>query len=247
MSTPHNYLRIGALVALALSFPTLAFAAVFPTPLSTVRAVNLKATLQVDGVPVKSPAVVGANADFTIVWSSQGVGCVSNWSPDTLPASGSSVGSITENRQFVITCYGRGAAQSANLQVNVGVTDLSIPSLAITNLRKVKTAGTYVADAHTLKATLRNLGKLAAAVPFRVQFELSNDGSTNWVALGDYAVAGLAGSATAALEHEWHSTAGVAKVYLRACADKTEKVAESNETNNCSRILGPYAFAAKPL
>ncbi|MDO8619862.1 MAG: CARDB domain-containing protein [bacterium] len=218
----------------------------FDGPFPTISAINLKATVQIGGQPVKSPALVGANSNFTINWTAvDGARCVSNWSDSSLPAKGSSAGSITTSRSFVITCYAPGAAQTARLQVNVGTTDLLVSSFSASGLKVSRKKGFYVAGPFILKASVRNAGKLGTSLPVRVRFEESQNGTTGWVASGESVISRVNGNGTVQIEPLSRvGNAGVDTRYYRVCVDTERKVDESNETNNCSKSIGPYSFIA---
>lgn len=239
--------RLGLLLVGTL-MPFLAFATPFPAPLPTIKQVGLQLSVQVGGKSVKSPAVVAANTDFSVAWKSQGVGCVGDWTGDTLPPTGSVSGSITANRTFIVTCFGRGAAQSAKAQVNVGVADLTVSSFSAAGLKGAKgQRGTFTAGPFTLKASVRNFGKLPIATPFKVKLQESENGTSNWTSAAEQTVPALGGGATLRLD-EWprQGNAGAATRHYQVCVDTENKVSESKEDNNCSKVLGPYSFVAAP-
>ncbi len=227
-----------------LTLPLFVFGATFPGPFPVLKSVNLKLGLQVNGQPVKSPAIVGAGKDFSVVWSSaEGARCMSNWNDSSLEAKGASVGSITASRAFVVTCFAPGAAQTASVQVVVGTTDLSVVSLSATGFKSAKKKGVYTAGHYVLKASVRNSGKLGTPVPFRVRFEESADGKAGWVASGEEVIPPLRGGGTAKIpELQRTGNAGTEPRYYRVCVDTERKVEESNEGNNCSKVIGPYSF-----
>lgn len=217
-----------------------------------VKAVNLKATIQIAGAPVKSPVVIAAEKEFTIVWKSAGNGCISNWDEELLPASGSAVGAVSKSRALVITCYGRGAAQTATLQVNVGVADLSIGAFSVTGLKAAKgKKGFYLTgsggeDDHApfiLKATVKNLGKLPVGKSFKVEYLESTDGLDSFVSIVERTVDNIGSGSTLALEEIPRlGNPNGDKSYYKVCVDAEEEVEESKEDNNCSKVLGPYSF-----
>ena len=246
MSPTHASSFLAALFGLALLLPGVALAAPFPVPLPVIKTISLETSLQIQGVQARSPAVVAANTDFTIVWSSSGVGCVSNWSPDVLPASGSVTGSLTANRTFVITCYGLGAAQTARFRAIVGSSDLVVPAISITGLKSSRDiAGSYFAGKYTLHAAVRNAGNLPVAATFANQYQVRSGETEAWGPLGESMnLVGLTGGGSRPLPNlEWQSPEGANLWYFRACADTGGGViSEANEDNNCSRVLGPYKF-----
>ena len=71
--------RALCVAAFVLALPLALSAEEFGTPFPLIRSMNLQSSIQVDGKPVKSPVTVAADADFTIIWKSTGLGCVSNW------------------------------------------------------------------------------------------------------------------------------------------------------------------------
>ncbi len=233
--------------------PILVFAVVFPPPLGTVRSVGLRLSVLVAGQEVKSPILVPANTDFTLAWKSEGTACLSNWTAVdvTLPASGSSVGSLTIgtlNRPFVITCYGRGAAQTATVQVTVGVTDISVASFSIVGLKNGKERGAYIEGSYTLKASLRNLGKLPTATPFKIKYNIATNAemTTGLRNIGEIWIGGIGGGSSKQMDpFGWQSTPSADSLYFQMCADTASAIAESVEDNNCSRVLGPYKFVTK--
>lgn len=237
---------ISVATGVLFAFPAVVFAATFPGPFSTISSVNLKASILVDGQTVKSPALVGAGKDFTISWASENRGrCMSNWSDSLLSSTGMTTGSITANRAFVITCFGPGAAQTVKLQVNVGTTDLSVSSFSAVGLKTSKKRGFYTAGPYTLKASVRNGGKLGTSNPVRVRFEESSNGTTGWIASGEVVLPLLKGSSTTKIPNlERTGNAGVDTRYYRVCVDTERKVDETNEDNNCSKVIGPYSFVA---
>lgn len=224
--------------------PFLVFADAFPS-LPTVKTITLEAGIRLNGQTVRTPAVVPTDTEFMIEWKSSGKGCLGDWSEAVLPPSGTQLGTIISPRTFTVTCFARGAARTARIKVTPGVRDLAVSSFTVTPLKKTKAAGSYYAGTHTFKAVIKNNGKLPVTNPFRMQFELSTDG-TRWVALSDTEVSVFASAATRPLVYTWKSSASSDKIYLRACADTTGKVSETNETNNCSKVLGPYTFVAAP-
>ncbi|KKW10473.1 MAG: hypothetical protein UY50_C0033G0001, partial [Parcubacteria group bacterium GW2011_GWA2_49_9] len=201
-------------------------------------------------VPVKLPVTVAAGSAFTVVWKSSGTGCVANWSGAVpLPPTGSATGSIITSRPFVITCFGRGAGQSAALQVNVGVTDLAVPTFSISGLKRGKVKGTYQEGPYTLEATVKNLGKLANPNNFKVKYTLANssDMKTRPRTIGEIAINGIGSNQSKVLDaFKWASTPSVDPSYFQVCADTGEAIVEPSDTNNCSKVLGPYTFSAKP-
>ncbi len=136
---PQSFVIRGTLLFAGFFFvvPSLALAA-FSGPLPLQNSIGLRAVVQVNNTPVKSPVTVSAGSDFSIVWESVGVGCVSNWSEGVLRATGVTTGSITASRAFVVTCFGPGVAQTVKLQVNVGTTDLSVSSFSAVGLKTSK-------------------------------------------------------------------------------------------------------------
>ncbi len=223
----------------------------FPDPFfPTIKSVGLKASVEIGGAPVKLPATVAAGSAFSVVWKSSGTGCVANWSGALpLPPTGSATGSLTVSRPFVITCFGRGAAQSAKMQVNVGVTDLIVPTFSITGLKRAKVKDTYLEGPFTLKATIKNLGKLANPSSFKVKYvrSLSADMKTSPLTIGEITINGIGSSQSRTMDvFPWASTPSADSSYFQVCADTAEAIAEPSETNNCSKVLGPYTFSAKP-
>ncbi len=242
-------MKLTHLLLLSLLFggvPSIALGATFPGPFPTLSSVNVKAGLLVDGKPVKSPAMVGAGKDFSIVWSStQGGRCVSNWSDAFMEANGTTVGSVTASRAFIITCFGLGTAQTVKLQVNVGTTDLSVSSLSTPGLKSSKKKGFYIAGPFMLKASVKNTGKLGTSVPIRVRFEESPTGTSGWVASGEAVVPVVRGGGTVQIpELARMGNAGDNTRYYRVCVDTERKVDETNEDNNCSKVIGPFSFLA---
>lgn len=217
-----------------------------------VKAVNLKAAIQIAGAPSKSPVVLAAEKEFTIVWKSAGNGCISNWDEELLPASGSAVGTVSKSRAFVITCYGRGAAQTATLQVNIATADLSIGAFSATGLKAAKgKKGFYLTgsggeDEHTpfiLRATIKNLGKLPVREPFKVKYLESTDELDSFVSIAETTVYNIGSGSTLALEDLPRlGNANGDKSYYKVCVDAEEEVEEAKENNNCSKVLGPYSF-----
>ena len=237
---------ISVATGVLLAFPAVVFAVTFPGPFSTISSVNLKAGILVDGQTVKSPALVGAGKDFSISWTSENRGrCMSNWSDSLLSSTGVTTGSITASRPFIITCFGPGAAQTVKLQVNVGTTDLSVSSFSAFGLKASKKRGFYTAGAYTLKASVRSGGKLGTSIPVRVRFEEGANGTTGWVASGEVVLPLLKGNSTTKIpDLERTGNAGADTRYYRVCVDSERKVNETNEDNNCSRVIGPYSFVA---
>ena len=234
----------------AFLFPVAVFAATFTGPLATTKSVSLQAAIQVGGITIKSPATVPAGSDFSVVWRSTGAGCVSNWNDSTLSASGSTVGSITASRSFVITCFGRGTAQTAAMQVNVGVLDLSVSTFSFSGLKKGKGSGTYVEGPFGIKTTVKNLGKLPTATTFKVKYTYakSADMRTGLITMGEINLHGInGGESTGMEEFPWTGApSGNDSIYYQVCADTGNAVAEVKEDNNCSKVLGPFKFVAKP-
>lgn len=222
----------------------------FPDPFPTIKSVGLQASIQIGGVSVKLPVTVAGGSAFTVVWKSSGTGCVANWSGAVpLPPTGSATGSIITSRPFVITCFGRGAGQSKSMQVNVGVTDLAVPTFTIAGLKRARTGGTYLEGPYTLKATIKNLGKLPNATAFKVKYKVakSADMTVSPLTIGEITVNGITSSQSKVLEaFPWASTPSADPSYFQICADAEAKITEPSETNNCSKVLGPYKFSAKP-
>lgn len=252
----HHWRLVAGFIFLAATVPGVLLGAPSESApfesLPVVKAVNLKAAIQLGGASIKSPVVIAAEKEFTIVWKSVGHGCISNWDEELLPASGSAVGSVSKSRAFVITCYGRGAAQTATIQVTVGAADLSIGAFSAVGLKAAKgKKGLYLTgsggeDDHApfvLKATVKNLGKLQTGGPFTVDYLESTDGLDSWVSIAERTVDRIGGGST--LAHEEIPRLGNPngdKSYYKVCADTEEKVDEAKEDNNCSKVLGPYSF-----
>jgi hypothetical protein len=217
-----------------------------------VKAVNLQANIQLGGASVKMPVVVAAGKEFTIRWKSVGHGCISNWDEELLPASGSAVGTVSKSRAFVITCYGRGAAQTATLPVTVGAADLSIGTFSVVGLKPAKgkknayLTGSEGEDEHApfvLKASVKNLGKLPVGKSFLVEYQESEDGKSGWVSIAEQTVDGMDSGSTLALDELPRiGNPNGDTSYYRVCADTEEKIEETKESNNCSKVLGPYSF-----
>lgn len=229
-----------------LLVPTVAFGVTFPGPFSTISAVNLKASILVDGQTVKSPALVAVGKDFSFSWTAaSGTRCMSNWSDSLLSSTGVTTGSITASRAFVITCFGPGAAQTVKLQVNVGTTDLTVSSLSAFGLKASKKRGFYTAGPYILKASVKNSGKLSTSFPIRVRFEESANGTGGWITSGENIIPLVKGNSVVQIpELPRTGNAGADTRYYRVCVDSERKVDESNEDNNCSKVIGPYSFVA---
>lgn len=135
------------------------------------------------------------------------------------------------------------------MQVNVGFTDLAVPTFSIIGLKRTKVSDTYVEGPFTLKAAIRNLGKLGNQSAFKVKYILafSSDMKTSPRTIGELTINGIGGAQSKTLEEfPWSSTPDEHTAYLQVCADTGGAVAEQDEANNCSKVLGPYKFSAKP-
>ena len=253
MSTFSNSLSVKSVcivLGFILLFPATA-GAEFGDPIPTVKSVGLKIAVQINGKQVKLPATVAEDGDFTIIWTTvpnTATGCISNWSSATLPPSGSSVGSIKKSRSFVITCYGRGAAQSATMQMNVGTADLVVSSFSAVGLKAAKgQKGKYLALPFTLKASVRNTGKLPVGTAFLIKYMESDNGTTGWITSGERTIPEIKGSGTLAIEElPRQGNAGVDARYYQVCVDSGKDIHETREDNNCSKVLGPYSFVPAP-
>ncbi len=240
-----------SLVALVLcATPILALAADFPNlPLS--KKIDLKFTASVGGQEQKGALSVAAGTVVKVAWTSVAAGCLSNFKDAVLPSVGSFEGTIPAtpaSRAIILTCYDVGNAQTSRIQVNVVKPDIAVSTVSLSGAEAVTgKRGVYRAGSHlSLKAEVRNLGKLPITAPFTVAYQWSRDGKTEtgWLTLAEKQISALSVGSTASVpEYIW--TAGVndpTTYYFRVIADSGNSMGESNERNNSKAVSGSYKF-----
>jgi len=259
-----------AVVLFALPLVTQAevFQSIGPGPVLNSLSLKVWLTTYPDNVVIKS-AVVEKGKPFTINWEAmgrdtngdqteKGITCATNFSPGVVASKSENLahGEITASRSFVITCSGVGASKTVKGKVEVGEIDLTVPSLSIVGLTKGDKAGTFIGGpgkTGTYRALVKNLGKLSTEKPFQVSIDFSTSPTPgSGQVFKTVSMKGIKGNATAPIDFSWAnfpiSSQGW---YYRVCADANtgeggggKVVAESNEDNNCSKVLGPVKYVA---
>lgn len=258
----------GALVVVALLFVVpiaiLAQQAAFsPTALKIFDSKSVRSNLVLkdsEGKVMTAPYVVIRNSPFTLEWAAeakeggeqttQDIVCLNSWSAPTA-SRGTTLGSISSDRTFYMTCAGIGAGVNSARPVKTGTADLTVVSVElggkVANQNTTATNDYFIVPM-TVDVTVKNSGT-AKTPPFKVKYTngaSTADLSTN-PSITVVSVDGIAGGATSSLSpFPWLPNFRTEPWYYRICVDSTQAVIESGENgenNNCKDI-GPYTFVS---
>ena len=210
----HEYIsRMGVALAVTALFvlPLVSFADELPALAVSKFNLILTANNFKNAVAVGPGTAAGQSADVTLAWNATGAkSCIGNWSAEPLSGvTGSVTGTIpllvnsapVASRTFTIVCFGIGTAKSAKVVVTLAKADLALSKLIISGLTPVtiqdgqtsrvkKSTFEAGAAAYSLKATLKNAGKLEArSFDVAYQFTKTKNNPNSWETMDTQAVA----------------------------------------------------------